>query len=80
MKYLGYYQVIGQTGWKLSDDLEFLKNQWCFGLVIFEVNISQEDLDAIPYPRYDHIVSKFKVVYEYGINLYERKGHRPIKS
>ena len=56
MKYLAYYEVIESSGWKLSDDLEELKGNWCFNMRIFKTpGLTQEELDNMKKPRYPKI-------------------------
>ena len=72
--YLGYFEVLEGSGWKLSNDLEFLKGQWCFNMRIFETDeLTQEDLDNIPKPRYPKIASLFDLIYSEGGSLIHEK-------
>ncbi len=74
MKYLAYYEVIESSGWKLSDDLEGLKGEWCFAMRIFDVNnMTQEDLDNMPKPIYPEIKSIYELIHSDGSLIHEKE-------
>lgn len=35
-KYITFLWVLEGAGWKVSDTLEEAKNEWCFGMMVFE--------------------------------------------
>jgi hypothetical protein len=74
MTYLGYFEVLEGSGWQLSDDLKHLKSQWCFTMRIFETpELTQEDLDDMPKPRYPKIKSMYKLIYSEGNLMHEKE-------
>lgn len=73
-KYLAYGEVIEKAGWKLSNDLQWLKDQWAFSMIIFDVkNMTQKELDSISKPRFHKILNKYPIIYEEGSLIHEVK-------
>ena len=74
MAYLGYFEVIESSGWQLADDIQTLKQQWAFTYRIFNVgNMTQQQLDNMPKPRYPKIVAKYPLVYSKGNLMHEKE-------
>jgi hypothetical protein len=81
MSYLAYYQVIESSGTKVSDNLEELKQEWCFAMRIYDIEDSKEEdirqdfkekygqPEMGTFPNY--LDDRFKLVYEEGVMLHK---------
>lgn len=68
--YLGYYESLEASGFKLFNSLKEAKKPWCFNMRIFEVpGLTQKELNSIEKPRYPKIKKKYKLIYSEG-NLF----------
>ena len=73
-KYIGYLTSLESSTVIWSDDIEFIKKQWCFGMAIFESNgIDREKLKEL-FPEkpergvvLDYLSENFNLVYQSGI-------------
>jgi len=71
--YLGYYESLEASGFKLFNSLEKAKEPWCFNMRIFEApGLIQQELNSMEKPRYPKIKEKYKLVYSEG-NLFHEK-------
>jgi hypothetical protein len=50
----------------MSNDIEYLKSQWCFAM-----RISTEELNRIEKPRFPKVKSAYKQIYSEGHLMHE---------
>lgn len=82
MNYIGYFETIESYGCVLSDDLEKIKNQWCFATRIFEApDLTKEEFDKIKSPKYLRIKDKYELIYSDGnlLNKYSEEEINDVK-
>jgi hypothetical protein len=62
--YIGYYENLEVSGYKIFDSLEEAKSPWCFRHAIFmaPVSFTEKDLEAIAAPKYHTLKSRFWLV------------------
>jgi hypothetical protein len=70
-----YSEILEGAGWKISENLETLKSEWCNGgKRIFDAPyLSPEDFSKIEKPRYPKIKEKYKLVFSEGNLLHEQE-------
>jgi len=71
--YLAYGEVAEGSGWANNQDLEFLKNQWCFAMRIFEVpeNFNMDEFNKLEKPRYPKIKDLYPLVHKDNSLIHE---------
>jgi hypothetical protein len=84
-KYIGYLASLEGSNLIWSDDIEFIKKQWCFGMAIFESNgLDMTKLkEAFPEPPergviLDYLSENLQVVHQNGVIIGKLKQQREV--
>ena len=75
MKYLAYYEGIESSWFGYSDNLDKLKEPWCFNTRIFEVpeDFNYENFKKLKKPRYKKVEESYVLVYSDGELMHENE-------
>ena len=73
MNYLAYYEVLGSSGFYISNDLDKLKGEWCFAMRIFEVpdELTLDEFNKLEKPRFQKAKQLYKQIYTEGGLIHE---------
>ena len=73
MNYLAYYEIPESSGFCISNDIDKLKNEWCFAMRIFAVpdELTIDEFNKLEKPRFQKAKQIYKQIYKEGVLMHE---------
>lgn len=74
--YLGYFEVLEGSAFKVSDNLQELKDEWCFTRRIYLVPDKTQaefgpEFSTWEKPRFDRVKTTFELIHKEGDLMHE---------